>query len=444
MLDAIAFTTNLLTLLTRELLWVVAGAILLSGIDDLVVDLVWLLAPQTPDMVDDAATPGRYAILIPAWDEAAVIGAMLTRLCATLDHPHWRAFVGVYPNDPATRAAVLAVGDPRVTLVTTRRPGPTTKADCLNHLWRAMRLTEAGEARFTAVVLHDAEDVVHPRELRVFDAALRDAALAQLPVLPLPDPRSTWIAGHYLDEFAEAHAKDMTVRARLGVAIPSAGVATAVRRDVLERLDADAPFDASSLTEDYELGHRLHRLGLRARFVRAEVAGELVQTREFFPATLDDAVRQKSRWLLGIALNGWDRLGWHGGPVDRWMLLRDRKGLYTAGVTLLAYALMALMLALAGLAAVAGTPRPVADAPAALRLLLAANTALLAWRLLLRAGFTTQAAGLAEGLRSVPRAFVGNAINALAAARAVRRYRAMRATGAAPAWDKTAHRFPAA
>ena len=53
--------------------------------------------------------------------------------------------------------------------------------------------------------------------------------------------------------------------------------------------------------------------------------GQPVATREHFPASFDAAVRQKARWLTGIALAGWDRIGWRGGLVNRWMLLRDRK-----------------------------------------------------------------------------------------------------------------------
>ena len=50
----------------------------------------------------------------PAYNDAAAASAMLARLAATQRYPRFHVFVGVYPNDPATRAAVLAgrrVGD---------------------------------------------------------------------------------------------------------------------------------------------------------------------------------------------------------------------------------------------------------------------------------------------------------------------------------------------
>lgn len=54
----------------------------------------------------------------------------------------------------------------------------------------------------------------------------------------------------------------------------------------------------------------------------------MVAVRAFFPADLVAAVRQKARWMTGIALIGWDRTGW-ARPMalgDHWWRLRDRRG----------------------------------------------------------------------------------------------------------------------
>jgi len=70
--------------------------------------------------------------------------------------------------------------------------------------------------------------------------------------------------------------------------------------------------------------------------------------------------------------------------------------------------------------------------------LLTVNGWLLAWRMVMRAGFTTSAYGLKEGLLSVPRMLVGNVIAMLAAARAL----SLHIAGGAKRWDKTSHIFP--
>lgn len=426
---------------------------LLLGASDLAVDLVWLggaarrriagrrSGPATAGDLPPPRTRGPIAIFVPAWDEAEVAATMLCHAFATFDHDDYRLYVGCYPNDPATIASVRSVADPRLRLVIGPVPGPTTKADCLNRIWEAMREDEDESGRrFKAVVLHDAEDIVHSAELPLFDRLVEEFDLVQLPVLPLIDPRSRWIGGHYADEFAEAHGKELVAREAIGAALPCAGVGCAIARDALDRLTAKhgTPFDAGSLTEDYELGLRLRACGGSSAFVRlAPAPGRApVATRGYFPATLAAAVGQKARWMRGIALSGWDRLGWSGGLAERWMRMRDRQSLLAALVLASGYFAF-LLWTFRGAAALAGAP-PV-DLSDELQLLLSINLGLLLWRLAMRFGFVTAAHGWREGLRSAPRMVVGNVIAMLAARQALTRY--VRAPGDGR-WDKTAHAFP--
>ncbi len=302
---------------------------------------------------------------------------------------------------------------------------------------------EAATAGSTkAVVLHDAEDVVHPLELQIFDRLIDRAAVIQLPVLPLPDPHSHWISGHYCDEFAEAHVKELVVREAVGAAIPLAGVGCAIDRCALARLAAlqeGKPFAGNSMTEDYEIGLRLGSMGLKTMFVRIPARpGErgVVASRGHFPATLGSAVRQKARWLGGIALAGWDRLGWSGGIGERWMRLRDRRGPLAAVLLVAAYS-AALLWSQLWLAEALGAPIHARLDPKIVTLLMI-NGWLLAWRILMRAAFTASAYGIGEGLMSIPRLVVGNIIAMLAAARAL----TLHLGGGARRWDKTRHIFP--
>ena len=387
--------------------------------------------------------PGFMAVFVPAWDEAAVIAPMLRATLKRLDYDRYRIFVGHYRNDPATAAAIASVDDERIVAVKVDADGPTTKADCLNHLYDALAAYEAELGRNAkAVVLHDAEDVIHRFELRIFDGLIGRAAVVQLPVLPLIDPQSRWIAGHYCDEFAEAHAKELVVREAVGAAIPLAGVGCAIERGALAKiagLHGGRPFAGTSLTEDYEMGLRIGALGEKTIFVRIPAQpGEpgVVASRGHFPATLGAAVRQKARWLGGIALAGWDRMGWSGGFGERWMRLRDRRGPLAALLIVTGYG-AALLWSQLWLAARLGAPVEVRIDPL-LAILLVVNGWLLAWRVLMRAAFTASAYGVEEGLLSIPRMFVGNLIAVLSSARAL----SLHAGGRTPRWDKTHHIFP--
>lgn len=434
----------------RETALFAAAGIFLFGLSDLAVDLIWIglrlrrgagsnSAPLPPP-----ARPGPIAIFVPAWDEAAVIGAMLAHARAAFAGADHRIYVGCYPNDPATIAAVRAAAGDRMRLALGPAPGPTSKADCLNRIWEKMLGDEAAEGvRFKAVVLHDAEDVVHSAELGLFDALIERFDLVQLPVLPLIDARSRFVGGHYADEFAEAHGKELVVRQAIGAALPSAGVGCAISRAALDALAVrdGVPFDPGSLTEDYELGLRLHALGRAAAFVRLPAAPgrAAIATREYFPATLDAAVAQKARWMAGIALAGWERLSWQGGLAERWMRLRDRQSILAALVLAAAYLALALWAMLAAGAWLGAGVLP-AFSPV-LSGLIAVNSALLLWRLAMRFGFVAGAYGWREGLRALPRTVTGNIVAMMAARRALATYRALRRTGRA-GWDKTAHVFP--
>lgn len=135
----------------RELFMFSAIWLLIGAIDDLCVDAIWAVRrlyrkiafywhrpPMTVDELPAKSGPGLMAVLIPAWGEAAVIGAMLancTRSWADSGCEH-RLYVGCYPNDPHTSAAVIraAKRNPVIRLVLVNHMGPTTKADCLNRL----------------------------------------------------------------------------------------------------------------------------------------------------------------------------------------------------------------------------------------------------------------------------------------------------------------------
>jgi adsorption protein B len=447
-----------LALLQHELLLFAGVFFLIGALDDLAIDAVWLWLRLT----GRARTPrrsrkalqhrplhGPVAVLIPAWQEAAVIGQTIRHLLGSWPQAELRLYVGCYRNDPDTLAAGMAAArrDPRLRLVIHDRDGPSTKADCLNRLYHALTIDEARSGqRFASVVFHDAEDLVDPAALGLLDETIATGAdFAQLPVEPLVARHRGWfarhVASHYCEEFAEAHAKGMVVRDALGAALPGAGVGCAASRNALERLAArrsdGRPFAEDSLTEDYELGLAIAANGGHCRFVRARGEdGRLIATRALFPDWLAGAVRQKSRWVLGIALLGWDRVGWSGGAIERWMRARDRRGPLTALVLMAGYILL-LLTGLLGIAVIAGMAEPIRLTPA-LTALLAVNSLAFVWRTAARFAFTAREYGVAEGLWAVLRIPLTNVIAIIAGRRAVFSYIRTLA-GRVAAWDKTEH-----
>ncbi len=318
--------------------------ILINALDDLLLDIAclwrWAAArwfgrkgvawPSDAEL--DGIPHRRIAVFLPLWREFRVIEHMLEHNIAANRYDRYDFFVGVYPNDPLTVAAVREASQrfSNVRLAMCPHDGPTSKADCLNWIYQRMLLDEEKSGRrFDIVVTHDAEDLIHPEALRLINYFSREYDMIQVPVLALPTPLREFTHGVYCDEFAEYQTKDIPARHVLGGFIPSNGVGTAFSRAALERLAEsywNRVFDPECLTEDYEAGFRVHQLGFRQLFVPIRTrGGSLMATREFFPRTLRTAVKQRTRWVTGIGLQSWERHKWKDTAGQLYWFWRDRK-----------------------------------------------------------------------------------------------------------------------
>ncbi len=431
-----------------------AVAAVISGLDDLVLDVttVWIwLRPHPSEPRPSGSGQKRIAIFVPLWQEHAVIGAMLRHNLGAIRYSNYDFFVGAYPNDALTVDTVREIESriPNVHLAIVPHDGPTSKADCLNWIYQGMLAhEEACGVRFEVVVTHDAEDVIHPDSLSCIDAHSEDYDMVQVPVLPLPTPGHHLTHGAYCDEFAEFQTKDVPARKALGGFLPSNGVGTGYTRRAIEALAesaSDRVFDPTCLTEDYDCGIRLHRLGFRQHFVPIRFRqGMPVATREYFPQHFGRAVRQRTRWVIGIALQGWEKHGWRGGFGSVYWFWRDRKGL--AGNPLSLFGNLICMYGLAtwiqsalsgrawGLAALSFTP--------VARVWLAAALASQVFRLTVRAACTARIYGLAYAAGVPFRAIWANWINAISTMLAILRYTRARLSRQSHVWLKTEHTYP--
>jgi adsorption protein B len=345
---------------------VIAVFVTVSGLDDVFIDVVYWLRrawraitvyrrhDRTGYETLLSVSEKPLAVMIPAWHETGVIGQMAQNAANTIDYENYHIFVGTYPNDPETQRDVdeVCAVFPNVHKVVCARPGPTSKADCLNNVLDAIQQFEKNaNLNFAGFILHDAEDVISPMELRLFNFLVDRKDLIQVPVYPFERKWYEFVGMHYIDEFIELHAKDVPVREALAGQVPSAGVGTCFSRRAVETLLIEGDgiaFDTQSLTEDYDIGFRLKARGLEEVFVRFSVLDQdksqwrakrpfgqsfkesnVICVREFFPDTIAAAVRQKSRWIIGIVFQGYVTHHWTKDWVLNYFLWRDRKGVLT-------------------------------------------------------------------------------------------------------------------
>ena len=215
--------------------------VLINGLDDLFIDIAaacsyWNRQSPTDDELD--TVPERQmAVFVALWKEHRVIQKMIENNVTRLRYGRVEFFIGVYPNDTPTVAAVKeAIGDyPNVHYAVTPHDGPTSKADNLNWIYQRMLLFEEEHGvRFEMVLTHDAEDLMDPDALRWINYYAQWNDMVQIPVLALPTPIREISHGVYCDEFAEFQFKDMPARQMLGGFIPSNGVGTGFSRRALE------------------------------------------------------------------------------------------------------------------------------------------------------------------------------------------------------------------
>ncbi len=344
-----------------------AALLLLSAVDDLMPLLICLtrwkpVRGEDPGSVS-SQPPRRMAIFVACWQESEVIGNMVRHNLASIRYRNFDIFLGAYQNDRPTMRVVeeLEQSCRNVHAALVPHDGPTSKADCLNWIFQSMlSFEETHSAHFDAVMVHDAEDLIHSDSLQLIDQELLDYDTVQVPVLPLPTGFTEMTHGIYCDEFAEFQTIDMPARALSGSFLPSNGVGTGYSRAVLDRLAEqrnNRVFEPESLTEDYESGVRIYQLGFRQLFAKLERRnGEFLATREYFPRTFHGAVRQRTRWVTGICLQGWERLGWDVSGVTRYWFWRDRKALLTNPIGLLVSLLMIASLADLAVARLTGSP----------------------------------------------------------------------------------------
>lgn len=455
--------------------------ILIFAIDDLFIDIyywtrkLWraLYVYRKRSTFDEQALlklkEKPIALMIPAWQEVGVIGKMAELAASELDYENYQIFVGTYPNDVATQADVDTVCQrfPNVHKVVCARPGPTSKADCLNNVIASILTFENHtKVKFSGFVMHDAEDVVSAMELRLFNHLLERKDLIQLPVYPFSRGPWHFTAGHYLDEFSEMHGKDMVVREAIVGQVPSAGVGTCFSRRAILKLSEEGdglPFDVRSLTEDYDIGLRMKQWGMEEIFVQFSVSdakyapfaenaksrsnsgGKVVCVREYFPKTLSTSVRQKSRWIIGIVFQGMQIHKWSSDWKLNYFLWRDRKGVITYFLSFIATLIVLHILGI-------WLYELLSDDGYRFMslfkddqwsvLLIQLNFYFFLNRVIQRMIFVRRYYGITQALVSPLRLLWGNLINFLANIRAIKQVIKQGGNPKHVAWDKTEHEFP--
>ena len=246
-----------------------------------------------PRPVDAAAARLRFSVIVPARDEAAVIGATLEGL-ARQDHPGVEIIVSLCDDDAATIAAAREAArcHPHIRVIEGHYDRPS-KAQQLN---RALSFSSAD-----VVGVIDAEDDVAASLLRYVEAlfAVSGAEVVQggVQLMNLGEGIGKWFQVHNVLEYFFWFTSRMAYQADVGF-VPLGGNTVFMYRDLLEQ----AGGWPDTLTEDCALGVLL--AAEHGATVVAAYSAELV-TREESPPTifskkLGALFWQRDRWVRGF------------------------------------------------------------------------------------------------------------------------------------------------
>jgi adsorption protein B len=330
-----------------------------------------------------------------------------------------------------------------------RHNGPSTKAENLNEIHEGMlRWENLTGIRYDIIVMHDSEDVIHPLSLKLHNYFIPTYDMVQLPVSPIEVPHWKFVHWSYADEFAEHHTKDLVIRQIVSGFVPSAGVGTGYNRWLIEFVGtsfARNMFRKASLTEDYDIALRLALGSARLAFLYNPMKLP-VGTRAYFPMTFTTAVRQKTRWMIGICLQSWKIFGWMGNLRFKFTLYHDRKAVITNIINGLAYLVLVDVvlneLVRLNLAEYGKLPSIVSSGTVLFDIVMI-DTGLMVWRFLNRFITVRRIYGPIAGLLSLIRLPIGNYINFAASVRGIGQYAASRYRNTTVKWDKTEHvHFP--
>lgn len=301
---------------------------LVVGFDDFIWDIFtffnrFKINHRDLDLNEVSKTPPKLlAVMIAAWNEENVLEDVVNNLIASTIYPKsmYHIFLGVYPNNTETVEAARALErqHENVHVIINCLPGPTSKAQNINYVInQILEFEKQKNWKFQSFTVHDAEDVVHPYELKVTNYLIDQHPALQFPVFPIIyKPRfgnffKNITTGTYADEFAENHFLVMRNRNNTNAFVPSAGTGFALSRMVIESFEGGDVLENGSLTEDYKLSLSLYQKNYKLHYVLERIprvtddhriVWDYIATRSIFPNTFKTAVRQKTRWIMGITM----------------------------------------------------------------------------------------------------------------------------------------------
>ncbi len=240
---------------------------------------------RMPPLLTDAELP-RYTVFVPLFKEVGILPHLAEAL-ARLDYPAAKLDIKIVLEavDTATIEAAARLSFPgNVDLIVVPDRLPRTKPKALNY---ALQFATGDLA-----VIYDAEDRPEPDQLRkaatAFHHASADVACLRAR-LDYFNPAENWLSRQFTIEYATLFRGLLPLLGRFSLPLPLGGTSNHFRIGVLRDLGAWDPYN---VTEDADLGMRLHRAGYHV---------QMLDSTTYEEACCQSVpwLKQRTRWLKG-------------------------------------------------------------------------------------------------------------------------------------------------
>ena len=230
-------------------------------------------------------TPKKtFAVIIAAHNESAVIGQLLQNL-QSLDYPKTLYDVFVIADNCDDNTAEIARGYGSIVC---ERTHPTKKSKGFAMEWMFERLFKM-EKKYDAVVVFDADNLVHPRFLMEMNNRLSKGDRIIQGYLDAKNPYDTWVAGTFAIAFWVIDHISHLAKTNIGLSAVLGGTGMCITTDVLERYG----WRATCLTEDMEFTMKSLAEGIKTTWAHDAIVYDEK------PLTFMQSWRQRKRWAQG-------------------------------------------------------------------------------------------------------------------------------------------------
>jgi cellulose synthase/poly-beta-1,6-N-acetylglucosamine synthase-like glycosyltransferase len=244
-----------------------------------------LREPGVLEKIPEADLP-VYSILVPLFREANVLPGLVNHL-SSLDYPPGKLDVMLLLEE--SDSETLAVADamelpPGFRILRIPKGSPQTKPRACNYGLR--------EAKGSYVVIYDAEDRPERDQLFRVLSAFRHAPIDVICMqcrLAYHNANHNWLTACFTLEYATWFDFYLEGLQYMKVPLPLGGTSNHFKTEVLREIGGWDPFN---VTEDCDLGIRLHKRRYRTRTVPSV-------TWEEATSETGNWIRQRSRWVKG-------------------------------------------------------------------------------------------------------------------------------------------------